>query len=120
MLRHPPYPATAPLACRGHAACCELVLRAWVRSGGAVVRAADALVSDGVGEERYVDSHTKAGLAALHLAALAGSVECGEAGWGGARRGRRTVARGSGRQRIGWPAGWPAGPVPAHASLVCY
>ncbi len=64
---------------RGHAACLDMLLRSWVRNpgSGATVRAADALISDGLGEERYVDTHNRAGLAALHLAVLGGSVESG-------------------------------------------
>ncbi len=67
---------------RGHAACLDMLLRSWVRSPGSgeMVRAADALVSDGLGEERYIDTHNKTGLAALHLAVLGGSVESGGEG----------------------------------------
>lgn len=60
--------------------CVDLLLRAWVRRpSGSTVRAADAMVADGdgFGEERFVDTHNKGGLAALHLAVLAGSVEAG-------------------------------------------
>lgn len=68
-------------ACRGgHASTAETLLSARLPTpSGGQVAAAAAVVRDSMGDVPWVDVHNRAGLSALHLAVLSGSVETGRA-----------------------------------------